>query len=264
MLPFFNDLARSEWTLCNVVNQQGNTSSITGCTGPDPPVIEGPETGYTGGQYEFYVMAVDENGDRVSCMIDWGDGSQSGWSELAPSGSPFTMRHTYDEEGVYDIVAQARDEGGDDSGFSEPYAIEIINYPVDFDIWPGDCPNYFNTEYTGIYVTAIYAADGFDVMDIDVSSVRLSGPDGEGSVAPTVYYYMDKGGPFTKENDCSCLATSLDALVDLTAKFDFEQIQALIAPVVIGEEHMLTITGRLSNGILFEGRDCITVYGCEH
>lgn len=264
IVPFFNDFGRSEWTLCHVVNQQGNTSRISGCSGPGPPVVEGPEMGYAGGEYEFYVSAIDPNDDRVACMIDWGDGTQSAWSEFANSGSAFTMNHTYETKGEYSITAQAMDEGGDTSDFSEPYVIEIINFPVHFDIWPAvECPNYFNAKYTGQYITVIYGTDMFDIQNIDLNSVRLEGPGEESSAVPYVWYNMDKAAPYTKEDDCDCAETFPDEIADIMLKFEYEDMRDLIGPIVNGEERMLVITGRLSNGIVFEGRDCLTIIDSE-
>jgi hypothetical protein len=60
--------------------------------------------------YQF--AATDANNDTVSFLIDWGDGTITSWSTLAPVSSPYLTTHTYDCAGSYPIRVTAKDEHG--------------------------------------------------------------------------------------------------------------------------------------------------------
>ena len=90
--------------------QEGNDS-------PSAPIIEGPNVGKVGVEYEYTFLSIDPNGDNLSYFIDWGDGNEI---IIGPyeSGEQASATHKWDEPGRYTIRAQAIDEFGEDSTWS--------------------------------------------------------------------------------------------------------------------------------------------------
>ena len=93
------------------------------------PVVSGPPVGVgiaiQDTSYLFEVAASDENGDRVCCRIDWGDGDTSAWSNLVPSDSPVSFAHSWDSAGAFETRNQARDVQGAMSAWSDPAVVAV-------------------------------------------------------------------------------------------------------------------------------------------
>jgi beta propeller repeat protein len=82
---------------------------IDGIAPPNKPVVTGPSTGTVGTPYEFCAKSNDPNGDDIKYGFVWGDDSNSGWTEYAPSGSPVCRSKSYSEPGEYEIQVWAED-----------------------------------------------------------------------------------------------------------------------------------------------------------
>ena len=76
---------------------------------PDPPVIEGPENGRAGTEYEYSFVTTDPNGEDILYYVDWGDENNTGWLGPYASGTKIDLKHTWDDEGVFTIKAKAKD-----------------------------------------------------------------------------------------------------------------------------------------------------------
>ena len=63
-------------------------------------------------QCEFKLTAVDLDGDKFSYLIDWDDGTNTGWSEPVKSGDSITLNHSWSRPNVYTINCKVRDEYG--------------------------------------------------------------------------------------------------------------------------------------------------------
>jgi hypothetical protein len=77
---------------------------------PTTPAIAGEKNGKTGQTYVYSFQASDPEGDDIFYYIDWGDGSSSGWLGPYPSNHEFTVSHSWDSKGTYDVQAKAKDE----------------------------------------------------------------------------------------------------------------------------------------------------------
>lgn len=127
---------------------------------------------------------------------------------------------------------------------------------VAVDIKPGSCPNPLNLQQQGVLPAAILGAEGYDVEDIDPSTIRLQG------VAPLRWSLEDVATPFSPFRDKSsctrhCSTAGADGLQDLTLKFDAQQIAAALGFVTDGECRSLTLTGELLSGRAIEGEDVV-------
>jgi len=100
-------------------------------TPPDTPdTPEGPDEGATGIEYTFTTTTTDPVGEQVSYMFDWGDGTFSDWIGPVPHQTPVQGSHAWDEDGVYEVRAKAKDINDDESDWSDPHTITIVAGPI--------------------------------------------------------------------------------------------------------------------------------------
>ena len=64
-------------------------------------------------------------------------------------------------------------------------------------------------------------------------------------------------------NTRDCTTTSADAIVDLVLKFDSEAIIATLDTISNGLQIPLIITGKLLDGTVIEGTDCVVIKGVK-
>ena len=120
------------------------------------------------------------------------------------------------------------------------------------DIKPTSCPNPLNVKSKGVLPVAILGTEDFDVLDIAPATLKLEG------VAPLHFSYEDVATPFDGEL-CDCHEAGPDGYLDLTLKFDTQEIVGALGRVVDGDELELILTGEDVDGIPIEGSDCIRV-----
>jgi len=75
--------------------------------------------------YSYTSAATDPDGDKVSLLFDWGDGTWSGWLGPYNSGEKVKARHTWNEKGTYTLRVKAKDINGTQSEWSDPIAISM-------------------------------------------------------------------------------------------------------------------------------------------
>lgn len=137
------------------------------------------------------------------------------------------------------------------SKMEEYKIVSLIN--ISLDIKPQSCPNPFNIKSKGVFDVAILGTDKFDVRDIDLSTISLEG------VAPIRSHYKDETSPVIDEQECECHPQKKDGVLDLTMKFDINQIVDALGSVQDGQEWILYLTGNLQDGTVIEGSDCILI-----
>ncbi len=94
-----------------------------------PTTPTGPASGKPGVSYLYTTSTTDPDGDLVSYMWDWGDGTVSSWLGPFNSGATATATHSWTEQGTYSIKVKAKDIYGDESDWSDPLAITM---PLDY------------------------------------------------------------------------------------------------------------------------------------
>ena len=127
----------------------------------------------------------------------------------------------------------------------------ILEIPLD--IKPTSCPNPLNTRSRGVLPVAVLGTEDLDVSTIDVASIRLAG------VAPMRSAYEDVSSPIFDEVDCVCTTEGPDGYLDLTLKFDIQEILAVLGEVENGQELQLDLTGTLFDETEIEGTDCVLI-----
>ncbi|MHC4349791.1 MAG: hypothetical protein ACYS15_14830 [Planctomycetota bacterium] len=147
------------------------------------------------------------------------------------------------------------------------FSQELVIVPVD--IKPGGCPNPFNLKSKGVLPVSVLGTPEFDVSQINISTVRLTGAgDGLGFVAPVEgppgphTVIDDTGTPFPG-TPCDCHDLTGDGIDDLSLKFKRQEIvEALgLHDVPAGQLVPLVVGGLLLDGTPFGGVDCVVIVG---
>lgn len=101
------------------VDSTPDSDTITIDVQPGNPTITGTTDGKSGTSYDYTFVSTDPDGDTVSYYIKWGDGSETPWTSLQPSGSPgYTEGHTYSTKDTFTIEAKTKDSYGMESDWS--------------------------------------------------------------------------------------------------------------------------------------------------
>ncbi len=78
-------------------------------TPPNKPTINGPSRGSPETELEFIVSTSDSEDDEIYFYIDWNDGTTSGWLGPYQPGEEITAKHTWAEQGTYNVRVKAKD-----------------------------------------------------------------------------------------------------------------------------------------------------------
>ncbi len=98
-----------------------------------PQTPSGPASGKINTEYTYSSSVTDPEGDQVSLMYDWGDGTFSSWVGPVNSGATASAKKTYTAEGSYQIKVVAKDSHGKLSVWSDPLAISMpLSYQPPF------------------------------------------------------------------------------------------------------------------------------------
>jgi YVTN family beta-propeller protein len=101
---------------------------VTGCNILPPGTPEaprGPAAGDVGVKYEFSAVATDPQNLLLRYQFDWGDESETEWSQYVPSGEPVTMAHAWRTAGVYGVRVRTQNLAGRQSELSPRHVITI-------------------------------------------------------------------------------------------------------------------------------------------
>jgi hypothetical protein len=102
---------------------------------------------------------------------------------------------------------------------------------------------------------ALLGTEDFDVNRIDIASVRLGG------VAAIRSRFEDVAGAVSDGNECECTTAGADGYVDLTLKFETEDIVERLGDVNDGDVVTLGLEGVLCDETAIEGSDCVVIVG---
>jgi hypothetical protein len=88
---------------------------------PDRPT--GPAEGKPNVEYMFRTSTTDPDDDPLCYNFSWGDGTYSDWVGPFVSGAEAFAKHTWAEQGNYNVTVKAKDDKGAESVWSDPLAI---------------------------------------------------------------------------------------------------------------------------------------------
>ncbi len=89
----------------------GQVTNITidGIAAPNSPILSGPSTATINDNLDFCAHCYDPNSDKIRYFFDWGDGTNSGWTDYLPSGSNVYKSHIYEKKGTYELKVIVED-----------------------------------------------------------------------------------------------------------------------------------------------------------
>ena len=94
---------------------------------PDKPTTpEGPDEWTQNVEATFLTSAMEPDGEQVYYKFDWGDGEFSDWGGPYASGETGEASHSWDEIGIYEIKAIAKDVNGVQSEWSDSATLSIV------------------------------------------------------------------------------------------------------------------------------------------
>jgi hypothetical protein len=94
-----------------------------------PALPTGPSIGYRNNYYQISTLATDPDSDYVCYRFAFSNGDTLGWSTYYPSGMVNYCTYTFVSMGTITVRAQARDEHGVCSPWSDSLLITIVNRP---------------------------------------------------------------------------------------------------------------------------------------
>ena len=108
----------------------GKTVFVIGGEDNDPPnkpsTPSGPVEGDAGNTYIYTSSTTDSDGDSISYLFNWGDGTDSEWTDPIPSGQTVIETHKWSDQGSYQVKVIARDVPDlDESDWSEPLSVSM-------------------------------------------------------------------------------------------------------------------------------------------
>ena len=137
---------------------------------------------------------------------------------------------------------------------------EICPVSVYVDIKPGGCPTPVNVGSKGVLPVAVLGTNDFDITAVNPHSITLAG------VSPLRWSMEDVATPydinFDECNVYDCHESTGDGYVDLTLKFDTQEIAAAIEEVYDRQCLILELTGELKaayGGLPFKGGDVVSI-----
>jgi hypothetical protein len=132
--------------------------------------------------------------------------------------------------------------------------------PVPVDIKPTSCPNPLNLKGNGVLPVAILGTEELDVTQVDPASVLLAG------VAPLRWSLEDVATPYEpfmgKETCMDCTTEGPDGCLDLTLKYNKQEVVAALGEVSDGDCVVVQLTGNLKEefgGTAIVGEDVVRI-----
>ncbi|MBU0497171.1 MAG: PKD domain-containing protein [Candidatus Thermoplasmatota archaeon] len=107
----------------NLAQTNANKSPLV----PQSPT--GPAEGVTGITYTFSAVTTDPEGEQISYLFDWGDGTLSDWIGPVASGTGVSAEYAWVDAGIFNVRVKASD-GNSESAWSVPTQFEVVQGPI--------------------------------------------------------------------------------------------------------------------------------------
>lgn len=91
---------------------------------PLTPGLNGPTMVQFGDSTWLEANTFDPDGDSVSYLFDWRDGSDTSWTGPVPSGAGCVRTHAFPDTGSFAVRVRARD-GRQETAWSEDFAVHV-------------------------------------------------------------------------------------------------------------------------------------------
>ncbi len=133
---------------------------------PSTPELDGPAVGIRNIEYTYTVVSTDADNDTVQYIFDWGDENMS-TSEFLPSGTPFSINHSWSVAGEYIISVYAYDNMA--SSDSTDMLMSIYNESFSqMGIIPSSDTIYLGEDFTIlVYIDPIEPIGGWQIHEFN-------------------------------------------------------------------------------------------------
>ena len=118
-IPGSYDATTMHWPMYQNNLQHTGLYHKPGNNPPEKPTINGPINGKVGVYHTFSAIATDPDDDEISYIFNWGDLTNSGWTEFVSSGTMVNRSHKWWFIGSYTIKVKAKDSHAAQSEWSE-------------------------------------------------------------------------------------------------------------------------------------------------
>ena len=129
LLNLYNVGVTNETEYVSIIVNDGNVTIQGENNNPNiPSNPSGPTVREIGQSGIFSTNATDPDGDQVQYRFDWdadGGNDYSSWTVLGASGHTDSLSHFWNNAGTYVVKAQARDEHGYESVWSDPIIVVV-------------------------------------------------------------------------------------------------------------------------------------------
>ncbi len=150
-------------------------------------------------------------------------------------------------ENVVETIATDTSDNQSSDSRNVTYEVpEVTAIAAVIDIKPGSCKNPLNVKSKGVLPVVILGSSSLNVKEIDTASIWLN------DVDPLRSSIEDVTGS-------NCAVEGSDGYLDLTLKFDTQEIVAAIGEVQDGDVVTLYLTGTMLDGTELSGDDIVTV-----
>jgi hypothetical protein len=126
--------------------------------------LKGPSEGMPGEKLVYTTSVFDPDGDQVSFMIDWGDGTAKVWDGPYGNLEVVSVDHIFASEGVYQVKVKAKDEHDLKSTWVSTIVVTITKEEEPEDKLEISIPNMF---YLTNVAASIKNAGDAAVTDVD-------------------------------------------------------------------------------------------------
>jgi|WetSurMetagenome_2_1015567.scaffolds.fasta_scaffold147517_1 hypothetical protein len=103
---------------------------LAGCSQNHAPLVPSllvPAMAQRGDSIRVWVSSYDKDSDSLYFLVEWGDGTESGWVGPVPSATDFRIFHTYADTGVFGVIAKAKD-ATHETGWSDTSFVDVAEY----------------------------------------------------------------------------------------------------------------------------------------
>ncbi len=127
---------------------------------PQQPVVTVNETSPSIDEnIALSIIVEDSDGDLLSCVVDWGDGTYYESESYFESGDPLVVFHSFSYPGFFNVSVQIADYAGSFSEWSDPIMISVENICPEVPETPsGEIEGKIETSYQ--YSTSSIDPDG--------------------------------------------------------------------------------------------------------
>ncbi len=205
-------------------------------------------------------------GEEVTFTVTSGPNAGTTGVGTTDANGQAQYSYTGNLAGVDTITASFVDDSGTTITSNEVTKTweEPPHIQVSVDIKPGSCPNPLNMADKGVLPASILGTDEFNVYNIDPSTIRLGLADtiDEKYVSPTRFAFEDVATPYEGEEDCGCHELGSDGKMDLTLKFEVQDLVGILKEEGVTGTFPLIIMGNLKeefDGTSITGSDCVVL-----